>query len=247
MWHTGAHAGFTHPRSLEIMGERQFPRVEAARKWLFNGTKRGQSLTTLVGAGGDRFDDFERALLTFGDETGKLEDALRLLADYYAGKNREIMHVKKQLAYPFFCSLAACFIAPFPLLFFGHPAAYTLSALGAATMVMIAGGAAVAAVAAKYGRKPELVQARMARALAVAVEAGLPLPRALRLAADVSGDEDIRNALKSTKDHDLATSSIRETLSPHVTREFSQMIATAEVTGDFSVLRRMADIYEDRT
>ena len=229
------------------MGVRESPVTEAARQWLLQGTRRGASVSELVNTGGQQFEEFERTLLVLGDESGQLEKSLRLLGDFYARKHKLMLWVRKQMAYPFFTALAACFIAPFPLLFFGNTTAYLISALSCAAVLLLASQSFIAAVAARYGRKPPLARARMARALATAIEAGLTLPRAVRLAADASANAEIRSFVNRISEQRLATTSISKSLAgcPHLTPEFVGMLATAEHTGDFTPLSRLAELYED--
>jgi type II secretory pathway component PulF len=247
MWRAGYSAGFTHPKSLETMGVRESPLSEDVRQWLLQATNRGRGVTEAVRAGGKRFEEFERALLSLGEESGNLDDALRLLGDFYMKKHQLMLWVKKQMAYPMFTALAACFIAPFPLLFFGHVTAYIVAAFGAATLLLFSAGGIVAGVAASYGRKPPLARARMARALATAIEAGLPLPRAIRLSADASANPEIKAHVMGFSEVQLARGSISQTLKgcPHLTPDFMAIIDTAERTGDFSVVAKIAALYED--
>lgn len=247
MWRTGFSAGFTHPKSFEVMGPRQSALTEEARHWLLDGTKRGRGVIETVRAGGKRFEEFERALLSLGEESGRLDDALRLLGDFYTRKHRLTLWVKKQMAYPFFTAFFACFIAPFPLLFFGHGVAYLVAVATGVGALLFWSGSIVAAVSASYGRKPRLARARMARALATAIEAGLPLPRAVRLAADASANGEIRTFVQRYSEQKLATRSVGESLAgcPHLTPDFIAILATAETTGDFSPLARLAELYED--
>lgn len=247
LWTTAHAAGFTHPRSLETMGPRDSPRMEAARQWLLAGTRRGVDLTSVIRDGGRRFDDFERALLGLGEESGHLDDALRLLGDFYTKKHQLMLWVRKQLAYPLITALLACFIAPLPILLFGSTRTYLLIAIGGVALLLLSAGTIISTAAAWYGRKPALARARMARALATAVEAGLTLPRALRLAADASANPAIRTFVGRLSDRQLATSSIGDSLTgcPHLTPDFVATVATAERTGDFSPLTRLAELYED--
>lgn len=247
MWRTMYASGFTHALAFETMGPRQSPLTERARKWLLDGTARGGSVADVVKAGGDRFEVFERALLALGEESGRLEECLRLLGGFYMKKHRLMLWVKKKMAYPLFTALFACLIAPLQLLFFGHARLYFVLAGGGIAALLLWSGAIVAAAAARYGRKPALVRARMARALATAVEAGLTLPRALRLAAAASASPEIEAYVSRLGERQLATGSLGASLAgcPHVTPEFAAFVETAERTGDFRVLARLADLYED--
>lgn len=247
MWASGQGAGLTHPAILETIGPRESRRTEAIRQWLLRGTRRGVGIADLVRPADAPFDDFERALLAFGDEAGHLDEALRLLGDLYTSKHRLMLRVKKELAYPLVTAVAACFIGPVPLLVFGQPFAYLVVAGGGAAWVLLGSGALIAAVAARFARQPAFARARMARALTTGIEAGLPLPRAIRLAADASAHPDIRAFVNRATDRQLGTSSIGESLAgcPHLTPELAAVVTTAETTGDFSPLRRLAELYED--
>jgi type II secretory pathway component PulF len=248
MWRAGYSAGFAHPKSFETMGPRQSPLTETNRRWLLEGTKQGKGITELTkGGAGGRFEDFERALLAVGEESGSLERALELLGDFYTQKHTLMLWVKKQMAYPFFTMLAACFIAPFPLLWFGRTGAYILTAFGGVALLLLKAGALVLSVAASYGRRPPLARARMARALATAIEAGLPLPRAIRLAGDASANPQIRSYIQRFSERDLATRPISQVLSvcPHMAPDFLAIIKTSERTGDWTPVTRIAELYED--
>ena len=99
MWRAGYAAAFTHPKSFETMGPREAPTVEAVRQWLLEGTRRGRDVAELVTAGGGRFEDFERALIPLGEESGNLDNILRILADFYMKKHKLMLWVKKKMAY----------------------------------------------------------------------------------------------------------------------------------------------------
>jgi len=248
MWRAGYSAAFPHPRSFETMGARQSPLTEGARTWLLAGTNAGKGVADLVEGGGSRFEEFERALLALGEESGRLDDALRLLGDFYAKKQQLMNAVKKQMTYPLFTGLAASFIAPLPLLWYGATlTAYFVSAFSVAGLLVLGAGGIVAGVAASYGRKPPMARARLARALATAIDAGLPLPRALRLAADASASPDIRVHVSRYSERQLATMSISEALAgcPHMSPDLAGTIQVAEKTGDFRPLSRLAELYED--
>jgi type II secretory pathway component PulF len=247
MWSAGHSAGLSHPASLENMGERESAAVEDMRRWLLAGTRRGADLATLVKTGGARFEDFERALLTLGAESGRLDQALQLLAGFYTKKHQLMLWIRKKMVYPAFTLLAACFVAPLPLLVAGNTAAYVVIALSGVALIALNSAGLIAAAAARYGRRPPLARARMARALATAVEAGLPLPRAVRLAAEASAHSAIRQFVARLDERRLATSPVSESLAgcPHLTPEFVAILATAEHTGDYTPLSRLAELYED--
>lgn len=248
MWRAGAHAGFTHERSLTTLGARGAPHVEEMRLWLLDGARRGQRVTYLVNTGGKRFEPMERAVLVMGEETGTFEDGLRMLADFYHAKHRLILWVKKQMAYPLFTALCMVFIAPFPLLYFGHVGAYAAFVFTGSTAALTAGGSLVLAVAQSYGKRPPLVRARFARGLATGVEAGLPLARAIRLAAEAAADPALSAFVNQMDERQLMAGSLAETFAkaPHMTADLIGAMTVADRTGDFSTtLRRIAELYED--
>lgn len=200
LWRAGQSAGFPLPQTFTTMGPRDAPPVEAERAWLLAGAAKGRGIADLVRAGGERFEQIERSLLILGEESGTLDDSLRLLAEYYTKKHTLMLWVKKQMAYPFFTTLMACFIAPLKVLFFGSVRTYVLLAGGGVSALVLSGGAIVGAAARYYGNKPPLARARFARARAPC---------------------------------------------PHMTSDLLAVLDTAERTGDYGVLTRLADLYED--
>ena len=248
MWRTGASAGFTVPKCLDTMGPRQAPHVEIVRRVLLEGTRRGEGVASLVLGSGARFESFERALLVLGDETGTLDDSLRLLADFYATKHHLMMSVRKRMAYPLFTGICATFIAPLSLLYFGQVTAYLVIVFTGLAGWVLAGGSIVLAAANRFGRNPALVRARLARALATAIEAGLPLGRAIPLAAEAAADIDVQRYVRLIGERALTSRPIAVTLGscPHVTPDFLAVLQVAERTGNFSdSLGRLASLYED--
>jgi len=247
MWRAGYSAAFAHPKSLETMGQRESAQTESIRQWLLAGTTAGKGIADLVQSGGARFEDFERALLTVGEESGRLDDALRLLGDFYMKKHQLMQTVQRQMTYPMFTALAACFIAPLKLVFVGRVTEYCVIAFGSVAVLLAGAGALVGVLAAHYGRKPPMARARMARALATAVAAGLTLPRALRLAADASASPAIRAFVRRQSEKQLSSRSIAASLDgcPLLTPDFAAFVQTAESTGDFTALTRLAELYED--
>jgi type II secretory pathway component PulF len=247
MWAAGQAAGLPHPRTLEDLGPRPSANTEAVRTWLLDGTKRGRGITELVKSGGKRFEEFERALLTLGEDSGSLDKSLGLLGDFYTRKHELMLWVKKKMAYPLINIVLACFIAPLPLVFMGKTTVYFVLAFGGVIVFLLLSQSILAAVAARYGRKPPLVRARFARALSTAIEAGLTLPRAVRLAADASASPEIREHVRRQSEKQLSERPIGESLAgcPHLTPDFFGILVAAEKTGDFKSLARLAELYED--
>lgn len=247
MWLTTFEAGFTHPRSMEAMGPRESANTERARTCLLKGTLQGHDLVDLMQSDcTDQFDDVERALIILGSESGGMDKSLRQLSDFHERKHYLMLWIKRRLAYPLMTALAACFVVPLPLLVFGHPATYVISAIACSLLFLMFAQGIVAAAAARYGRQPGIARARMARALATAIEAGLTLPRATRLAAGASANHHIQQFVGSIDERSLATTPIGRSLAgcPHLTADFLAVLSTTEHTGDVSALKRLADLYE---
>jgi type II secretory pathway component PulF len=248
MWHAAESAGFTVPAAMETMGVRRSPDSEMVRRWLLDGTRAGQGVGDLAREDAGRLDDVERALLEVGAESGTLQRSLQLLGDYHSAKHRMMLRVTKRMVYPLFTGMCATIIAPIPLLIDGHAIAYLLVVMVGLLAWLAAGGALVQAAANHFGREPALVRARFARSLATAVEAGLPLPRAVRLAAAASADDDVKRYVRAISEHALAERSLADTLAhcPQMSPDFLALLATAERTGDFrSTMARLATLYED--
>lgn len=247
MWYAGHHAGLTHPQCFEAMDDfRRSPTVHELRKWLLAGTTRRATLAQLVAAKPKLTLPFESALLRLGEESGALEHCLKLLADYFAAEHRLLVWIKKKLSYPMFQAFAACFIAPFALLFFGHTAEYLVISLGSATLLVLAGGTILKAASHWFGQRPKFVRARLLRALTTAVEAGLAMDRAVALAAEAS-DSDAVRAHVAAQGKAVGRQPLGKTFEgcTVIPREAIAAMNVAEATGDYSsTLAKLAAMYD---
>lgn len=248
MWYAGHHAGLEHPKALETMDDfHRSPTVKKLRQWMLAGTKRRQALATITRAKPELFTPFEAAILVLGEESGDLEHCLKLLADYFAAEHRLVQWVKKKMTYPMSQAIAASFIAPFPLLFFGHTAAYLLTVGGALAALGTAGGGLLLAAARWFQQRPKYVRGRLLRALTIGVEGGLPLGRAIQLAVDATANEAIRAHVSRFTREQLSGQTLAKTFTdcPFVGREMTAAMEVADTTGDYSgTLKRMAELYE---
>lgn len=246
-WRVGIAAGLTHSAILGTITSLGST-TRAMHAHLLAGTREGRDVAALVRARPELFEPFEAALLRLGDESGTLEQVLGALAAFFERQHRMMLAVKKQLAYPLFVSLAAVVLAPLPLVFKGQATAYFATAgLGVAAWMLL-GGSVIAARAQRYQRRPMFVRARFARALMMTLEAGLPLARSVRLAADASGDPALAAHVARFGESTLGTQSLQETLkrAPTMTPDLLATLSVAERTGDFrTTLGRMAELYED--
>ncbi len=247
MCRMGMGAGMAHPTILRRLGPFSGP-TQALQACLVEGTTRRNDVATIVRRFPERFEPFEAALLTAGDESGRLAAVLGTLADFFERQYRMMLTVKKHLAYPLFTSFFAILIAPLPLVFRGMVGTYVVTvALGIAGWAAF-GGAFLASRARAYQRRPAFVRARFARTLAITLGAGLPLGRALRLAAGASGDDALERFIAQQDERTLSTRSLEETLTgaPTITPDLLGAVRVAERTGDLeTTLVRLAELYED--
>ncbi|MEX2285227.1 MAG: type II secretion system F family protein [Gemmatimonadota bacterium] len=250
MWHTGFHAGLTHGKVLDAMGVRDAsPAVEQLRSRLQQGTQRGRTIASIVQQHARLVEPFEGALLRFGEESGSLEASLKTLAEHFALEHRLLTRVWAKLTYPLITSFLIICIAPMPQLVAGNVATYLLAvALGVAVWYSF-GGVVVSALAANYANRREFLLARLARTLAMAIEAGLPLDRAVVLAAESTGHPNIIAHVGQRSSQLQASQAASETFTgcPLIPAEMIAAMKVAEVSGDFSgSLRKLAELYDGR-
>jgi type IV pilus assembly protein PilC len=246
-WQLGLSSGLTQPAILGLLG----PFTGATRALhahLLEGAQGGRDIATLVRARPALFEPFEAALLVMAEESGTLDVVLASLADFFERQFKMMLVVKKHLAYPLFVSFFAIWIAPLPLVVRGQvPAYFAAVALGLLGWFAF-GGSVLAGRAQAYQRRPAFVRARFARTLMLTLEAGLPLPRAVRLAAGASGDPGLAKHVARFDERTLGSQSLEATLTgaPALTPDLLGSLRVAERTGDFrTTLGRLAELYED--
>ena len=189
---------------------------------------------------------FELALVSLGKESGKLEECLRLLADYFAAEDRAVLTVIKRAAYPMLLFLAATFIGPLPLLFTGNVGLYFATALGGFALWAVSGGALLMGAVGRYTAQPKFVIGRLLRALTYAIEAGLPLGRAAQLAAEASGDAGVIRHVRMVGAR-VTQQPLADTFRgcPHVDFSIVAAMEVADASGDYTgALKKRADLLE---
>jgi type II secretory pathway component PulF len=227
-----------HPRSRNC----------AANSWSVPvGVRPSPIIADIAAANPKLTQPFEAALLGFGEEAGSFETTLETLAAHFTMEHKLLNKVWAQLTYPLITSFVAIVIAPLPVLVFGNAGAYAVTvAIGLFAWYSFGGGV-VTGFAAQYANRREFVLARLARGLAGAVEAGLPLDRAVALAAESTGHPDIIAHVRRLSQRDQATRPASETFAgcPVVPGEMIAAMKVAEVSGDFTgSLRKMAELYD---
>ena len=246
-WRMGLAAGLSHPMILSKPIARG-GLVGAIRDHLLEGTSQGKDIAALTRSGARYFEPFEAAILSMGEESGQLEEMLTHLADFHTKQYRVILQVKKWLSYPLFVSLFAVVILPIPLIFRGMMTAYWTATIGGLISWFAFGGIAIGRLAQRYQRRPPFVRARFARTLSLCIGAGLPLPRAVTLAADASGDPLLARHVRRFGERALASQPLSVTLAqaPVMTPELHAALLVAEKSGDYAgPVGRLADLYED--
>ena len=101
---------------------------------------------------------FETALVALGKESGKLEECLRLLGDYFSAEDRLMLKVIKKAAYPMFVALAGAVIGPLPLIFRVSVTAYLVSAGSLVALWLVAGGSLLMGVMNRYLNQSKYVR-----------------------------------------------------------------------------------------
>jgi len=204
-WNIGLAAGLTSGAVLEQMGTIKFPSVDEARRYLVVGTAQGKSVTALVKARPKLFAPFEGALLAAGDESGTLNQSLRMLTDFYIGEFKRGLKVRNALGYPVFLGLVAAFGLPFLILPKSPVKTYVTAIAILLAGFLLLGGLFISMLAAIFLNTNALTRARFARILAVSLEAGLPLGRSVRLAVDASGNRGLTEHIKKRTERELST------------------------------------------
>ena len=248
VWHAGQRMGATHPHILATMGTRTgAATVEKWRQMLLEGSKKGQGIAAIVKQNPTLVQRFEGALLSFGEEAGTLEQALRTLGDHFTAEHRLLLKIWSKLTYPLFVSLIAIIIAPLPLLFMNRERSYwALVAMGLVLWFGLGGGV-ISALAARYAERHEFVIGRLGRALASGVEAGLPLDRTVLLAAESTGNAQIISHVRRTPAQQRGSQPMSETFAgcAIIPPEVISAMRIGEMSGDYSgSLRKMAELYD---
>jgi type II secretory pathway component PulF len=194
------------------------------------------------------FETVETALVSLGEETGRLDEMFAWLAGFFEQRYRDISRATGQAIYPLMVMLIAVLILPLPLLARGQRGAYVMTTILGVGAWLASAGTAFAALIARAMRKPHLVRARLARALATATGAGLPLDRIVNLGV-AAADHPCVSAHVATMSVDrIRSQPLSRTFTgcPYVPVEMLAAMRVAEQTGDYrTTLTRLAQLYED--
>ena len=247
-WSLGYHAGMPHGRTLATIGDFKRSRtVSRIRSALVRGAEHKQSVTQTLNDNLELFDSFERGVLTLGEESGGFEEALGFLAAYFAAEYRAVQTVKRWLAYPMATGVAAISIVSFPILFFGDALKYMAVVSAQLIAAFFFGGAIIGSVARWHSNRQEFVLARFLRALAMGVEAGLPLAKVTEFAVAAAAHPDLTAHLERTPRLERGSQPLAKTFAGCSVLPFEVLAAleVADETGNYGdTLRKLARMYD---
>jgi type II secretory pathway component PulF len=233
---------------------------------LLEGITQGYTMTESLMQLGHWLPQFDLALLHAGEQSGRLDQCFRLLADYYTGRATLARQLLMDLAYPAFLFHFAIFILPFAQFFAsGNLLRYLLQTFGVLIPLYIIVFLLILAAQSRHGEtwrsivegvlhrvpvlgnaRRELAISRFAAALEALISAGVTMIEAWQLAAAASGSPALKQLVASWLPH------LREGNPPgdliSVTRFFPTMFSgqyqTAEISGQLdSTLKRLARYY----
>jgi type II secretory pathway component PulF len=190
---------------------------------------------------------FETALVTLGKESGKLEECLRLLGDYFTAEDRMMLKVIKKATYPMFVALAGAVIGPLPLVFTAGVGAYLISAGAMVALWLVAGGSLLMCVMNRYLNQSSYVRGRLLRALTIGIEAGLTVGRAATLAAEATGNAEVIAHVRRAGAKNVASRPLAQTFAdcPHLPAHAVAAMEIADRSGDYAgTLQKMAELEE---
>lgn len=160
---------------------------------------------------------FDLALLQAGEESGRLPDCFRLLAEYYRERATQVRTLIGQLIYPVFLLHFAVFIGPFPEYFqSGNGAVYARKTLGFLLPIYVVVFALIVALQARRGEpwrawieriswmipvlgsaRRSLALARLSAAMEALINAGVSIINAWEMSASASGSPAFRKEVTS--------------------------------------------------
>lgn len=249
MWQVGHHAGLTYGQVLSSMGERTGSKaVEAMRQHLLEGVERRDTLADTIDREPRHFLPFEAGLLKLGEEAGGLDQVLEMLGAYFESEHKRMLWVKKKMAYPMTNVIAAIFIVPFPILFFGDAARYLTIVVVETVVALSFGGGFVRWFARRQRNRTKVVLARLCRALALGVQSGLPLDRVLDVGVSAAADPSLERHIEAIAPGTRHGQPLAETLRgwSRIPTEMHAALTVADQTGNYhDTLVRLAAQYDD--
>jgi type II secretory pathway component PulF len=228
----------------------------------------GYTFTESVRRAGQFVPGFDIALLEAGEQSGRLEACLQLLADYYRDRAQLARQVISDLAYPVFLFHFAIFIFPFAQFFTsGNWRAYLMQTFGVLIPIYLVVALIVFASQSRHGERWRawiealvhpvpvlgtarhyLALSRLAAALEALLAAGVTIIEAWELAAFASGSPALRRAVLAWRPQVNAGQTPAEAVSrsPRFPELFANQYNTGEVSGTLEdTLRRLRKYYQE--
>jgi len=239
---------------------------EPIRK-MIEGITQGYTFTESLERLGTWLPSFDLALIHAGEQSGRLESCMRLLANYYDDRARVARQVLADLAYPIALFHLAVFIFPFSQLFItGNLRAYLYSTFGVLLPFYGLVAFVVFATQSRHGEHWRawierllhpvpvlgtawlyLALSRLAASLEALISAGVTIFEAWELAATASGSPALRKTVIAWRPAVKAGQTPGEVVNdaPIFPQMFANQYKTGEVSGKLDdTLRRLANYYQ---
>lgn len=194
-WETALRTHRDVALSLQQMDEPLNAGLRAARSHLVDGVGRRRPVGVIARLRPDLFPPFDQLIIATGDSFGILHDSCRLLSEYYLRDYERMARVRGWVAIPIVAWFAATFVVPFPLVWDNGTLAYSAAILASVAALFLVGGIPVSLLYSLAGASARIRRPRFAWALVAGLEGGLTFGGAARLAAAVSGMDDVRRRL----------------------------------------------------
>jgi general secretion pathway protein F len=246
-------AGVTLLAALELLERNPPARLdrEPLRR-LQQGIRQGGTFTESLRAAGPWLPPFDIALVHAGEQSGRLPECFRLLADHYTERAQLTRQVLGEMAYPVFVLHLAVFLFPFSQLFVtGDWLAYLARTLGVlAPLYLLVLGAACALQGSRGERWREILEgllhpvpmlgagrralalSRLAASLEALLSAGVPIIQSWEIAAVACGSPRLRRAVAAWAPHLQAGETPADTVGQ--CRLFPELFANLYRTGEVS-------------
>jgi type II secretory pathway component PulF len=228
----------------------------------------GYTLTESMQRTGDWLSPLDQALLRAGEQSGRLDACMRLLADYYTDRARVARQVLIDLAYPAFLFHFAVFIIPFSNFFMsGNWVLYLAQTFGVLLPIYGMIGFGIYAAQSRHGetwrgwverilgRVPVLGTARhylalsrLSAALEALLSAGVSIIEGWEMAATASGSPALRRTVLEWRPLVDAGQTPAEAVSSSAKFPdlFASQYAAGEVSGKLDeTLRRLHEYYRE--
>ena len=244
----GQCAGLSHAQILAMMGDLQrSATVAGVRDTFLKGAQQRQSLDDVMTESPRLLAPFEAGLLRLGETGGQLERVLKFLADYFGAEFRAVQRIKRLLGPPMISGIAATFIVAFPVLYFGNATGYFITVGLELAGLFLVGGVVLTSVARSYRNRPEFVVGRFCRALAMGVEAGLPLAQVTEFAVAAADHRELTRHLDRIPRRERDRQPLAKTFAgcPALPFEVIAALEVADATGNYSdTVVKLAKMYD---